>query len=204
MVASYVELLRKRYQGKLDADADEFIGYAVDGAKRLHEMIQGLLAYSRSHAKLQVEPVALGEIFELAVASLQVAAQECGATLTIGEMPLVQADARQLMHVAQNLLANAIRYRGSEPPNIQISAADGGDRWTIRVKDNGIGIAAKYHQRIFQMFQRLHTREEYPGAGIGLALCRRIVEHHGGSIGVESDVGTGSTFFFTLPKEQPE
>jgi signal transduction histidine kinase/DNA-binding response OmpR family regulator len=207
MVASYVQLLARRYQGRLDADADEFIAYAVDGATRMQALINDLLAYSRVGTRGKpFEPTNCEAILEQALTNLQVAIEENGAALTHDLLPTVMADATQLTQLFQNLIGNAIKFRGEESPHIHISAHRPSaienrqcDEWVFSVRDNGIGIDPEYHERIFMIFQRLHTREEYPGTGIGLAICRKIVERHGGRIWVESQPGKGSTFYFTIP-----
>jgi signal transduction histidine kinase len=207
MVTSYLQLLEKRYKGHLDADANDFIHYAVDGAQRMRELIQGLLAYSRvgSHGG-PLEVVDSQEIFYQVLDNLQVVIAENGAGVTHGSLPTVMADPTQLTQLFQNLIGNAIKFRNNERPEIHVEAdrQEGGVNgdtchWLFSVRDNGIGIEPQYAERIFVIFQRLHTRDEYPGTGIGLAVCKRIMERHGGRIWVESKPGHGSTFFFTLP-----
>jgi PAS domain S-box-containing protein len=200
VVASYTQLLARRYKGKLDTDADEFIAFAVDGVNRMKQLIEDLLAYSRVTRKgLAFEPVDAGACYERVLANLEKAVQESGARVTSDVLPTAIASAAQLDQVFQNLIANAIKYRGSLPPEIHVSAKRDEAFWVFAVQDNGLGIEPKYFDRIFQMFQRLHTRAEYAGTGIGLALCRKIVEHHGGKIWIQSQPGVGSTFFFSLP-----
>jgi PAS domain S-box-containing protein len=201
MVASYTQLLAQRYQGQLDDKAKKYIDYAVDGALRMQRLITDLLTYSR--AKAQAQPATaidshavLGE----ALRNLQSAIHENHALITNDELPVVHADITQLAQVFQNLIANAIKFHGSDAPCIHVSADDCGHEWRFSVRDNGIGIEAQYAQRVFGIFQRLHTRQEYPGTGIGLAVCKRIVESHGGKIWVESEFGKGSVFFFTVKK----
>jgi len=203
MVSSYTQLLAKRYDGQLDADAHEFIHYAVDGADRMQRLLHDLLSYSRvtsrgdPFAPVDTE-VVLGEAME----NLQLAIRESGAAVTHGSLPVVNGDRSQLMRVFQNLIANAIKFRkGDEPPSVHVSCERRDGRWRFAVQDNGIGIDPKDFERIFLIFQRLHTRQEYPGTGLGLALCQRIVVRHGGEMWVESDVGQGTTFFFTIPTE---
>jgi light-regulated signal transduction histidine kinase (bacteriophytochrome) len=200
MVTSYLQLLERRYQGQLDADADEFIHFAVDGAQRMYELIRGLLAYSRvgTHGGPFV-PVDCEEIVGQVLDNLQIVIGENQATVTYDPLPTVRADPTQMAQLFQNLIGNALKFRGQRPPEIHVGAEWQGDEWLFRVCDNGIGIEIQYAERIFVIFQRLHTREEYPGTGIGLALCKRIVERHGGRIWVESEPGQGSCFFFTLP-----
>jgi light-regulated signal transduction histidine kinase (bacteriophytochrome) len=201
MVTSYLQLLQRRYGGELDSDADEFIGYAVDGAKRMHELINGLLAYSRvgTHGT-PFEATDSGMILGSVLSNLQVALEESNAQVSYGQLPTVWADGMQLAQLFQNLISNAIKFRGEQAPEIQIEAGRQGDHWRFSVRDNGIGIEPAYGNRIFLIFQRLHTRDEYPGTGIGLAICKRIVERHGGRIWVESELGEGSTFHFTIPE----
>ena len=200
MVASYLELLARRYKGKLDSDADEFIRYAVDGAVRMKALINDLLEYSRlGTIGMSFEPTDCVVALERAIANLQVAIRESGAAVTHAALPMVTADAPQLIQLFQNLISNAIRFRGAEPPRIHISAERRPHEWVFSVRDNGIGIDPRFHDRIFVIFQRLHGRDEYPGTGIGLAMCRKIVERHGGRIWVEPSPRRGSTFFFTIP-----
>ena len=202
MVASYLQLVADRYQGRLDADADEFIGYAVDGAKRMQALINDLLAYSRLGTQARpFEPTDCNAMARTALHHLQVAIEESGAIIECAELPAVRGDATQLLQLFQNLLANAIKFhRPGVAPRVSLSAQAGAEGWRFAVTDNGIGIAPEYFERIFALFQRLHGRTEYPGTGIGLALCKKIVERHGGHIGVESEPGRGSTFWFTLPR----
>lgn len=200
MVTSYTQLLGRRYKGKLDSDADEFIAYAVDGAARMQELINDLLDYSRVTTQGKgFEPIDGEAVLGKALGNLQAAVVESGARISHDLLPTVKADATQLGQVFQNLISNAIKFRGDRPPEIHVGAErrDGACQFSIR--DNGIGIDPKHFDRLFVIFQRLHTREEYPGTGIGLALCRRIVERHGGKIWVESQPGKGSTFYFTIP-----
>ncbi len=199
MVSSYTQLLGERYRGKLDSEADEFIGYAVDGATRMQALIQDLLNYSRVARKaVQMEAVDCTVVLARALNNLEVAVRESGAEVSTGGLPVVKGDASQLAQLFQNLIGNAIKFRGPEQPAVRISAELNGD-WTFCVRDNGIGMDPRQQERIFGMFQRLHTRQEYPGTGIGLAVCKRVVERHGGRIWVESEAGKGSSFFFTLP-----
>jgi PAS domain S-box-containing protein len=215
MVTSYVQLLARRYQGKLDADANEFIAYAVDGATRMQALINDLLAYSRvgTHGK-PFEPTDCEAVLDQALANLQVAIEESGTVVTHDPLPTVMADATQLVQSFQNLIGNAVKFRGEESPRVHISAERlpppqvgegwGGGEWIFSVRDNGIGIDPEYHDRIFMIFQRLHSREEYEGTGIGLAVCKKIVERHGGRIWVESQPGKGSTFYFTISMRESE
>jgi light-regulated signal transduction histidine kinase (bacteriophytochrome) len=199
-VTSYVQLLAKRYKGKLDADADEFIGFTVDGAVRMWNLVNDLLTYSRvGMQNNELEPTDSDTILAQSVNDLKVAIEESGALVTHDPLPVVMADRSQLEQLFRNLIGNAIKFRGSEPPCVHISASRNGNGWTFSVRDNGIGIAPEYSDRIFVIFQRLHSREKYAGTGIGLAVCKKIVERHGGRIWVKSDLGKGATFYFILP-----
>lgn len=200
MVASYTQLLARRYKGKLDSDADEFIGYAVDGANRMQRLINDLLAYSRVTSQGKVfERVDCNGLLEEVLGNLRVAVEESRAVVTHDPLPTVMADGRQLGQLFQNLIGNAIKFRGEEPPQVHVSAERQTGEWLFSVRDNGIGMDPQYAERIFVIFQRLHNREEYPGTGIGLAICKKIVERHGGRIWVASQAGRGTTFHFTLP-----
>lgn len=202
MVSSYTQLLGKRYKGKLDADADDFIAFAVEGAARMQQLIQDLLAYSRISRKgFEREPVSAGTALDHATDNLLIAVKETGAVVTHDRLPTVMADERQVTRLFQNLLSNAIKFRGQDPPRIHVSAERRNDEWIFTVQDNGIGIDPQYADRIFIIFQRLHNREEYAGTGIGLAICRKIVERHGGRIWMDSQPGKGATFSFTIPDE---
>ncbi len=201
-VTSYVQLLARRYKGKLDSDADEFIGFAEGGATRMWHLINALLTYSRvgTNGK-ELGPTDCETVLRLSLDNLKVAVEENGALVTHDPLPTVTANTPQLIQLFQNLIENAIKFRGDEPPRVHVSASRNGSGWTFSVRDNGIGIAPEYTERIFTIFQRLHSREKYAGTGIGLALCQKIVERHGGCIWVESQAGEGATFYFTLPKE---
>ena len=201
MVSSYTQLLAQRYESQLDDKAKKYIHYAVDGAIRMQSLIDDLLAYSRTGTRgkpLQATDshAVLGE----AIRNLTAIIQENRAIITNDDLPTVRADPSQLVLVFQNLLANAIKFHRQEIPRVHVSALEQGRQWLFTVKDNGIGIEPQHAERVFLIFQRLHTREEYPGTGIGLAVCKRIVERHGGKIWFESQPGNGSTFFFTVPK----
>ena len=201
MVASYTQLLGRRYKGKLDVDADEFIGFAVEGANRMQQLIHDLLTYSRLTTLGKVlEPVESRAACDNAVKNLRQSIRDSGATVTVAPLPAVLADATQLTQLFQNLIGNGIKYCNSRAPEIQVAARADGTDWIFSVQDNGIGIEPQYFERIFQMFQRLHTRTEYSGTGMGLAICQKIVERHGGRIWVESQPGCGSTFLFTIPR----
>ncbi len=200
MVGSYVQLLGKRYKGKLDADADEFIGYALDGALRMQRLIEDLLAFSRVGTRgAAFAPTDVGAVVDHALAHLKLTIEETGATVTRDGLPMVSGDAGQLEHLFLNLVSNALKFRGPGRPQVQISAQRRDREWVFGVRDNGIGIDPQYFDRIFIIFQRLHGKEDYPGTGIGLAIAKKIVERHGGRIWVESSPGQGSTFSFTLP-----
>ncbi len=200
MVASFTQLLVGRYKGRLDKDADEFMGYIVDGATRMQSLIQDLLAYSRVGTR--AKPFKLtdcGAVLERVLGNLVVAIEESGAVVTHDTLPTVMADDLQLNQLFQNLIGNAIKFRGEEPPRVQVSAKRERSDWVFSVRDNGIGIGPQYVERIFTIFQRLHSKEEYPGTGMGLAICKKILERHGGRIWVESQPGKGSIFYFTIP-----
>jgi signal transduction histidine kinase len=200
-IGSFTELLANKYQDQLDDKASTYIGYIVDGAHRMQGLINDLLSLSRVATKGKAFTlVDCNAIMGRVRQDLEVAVQECGARITAVDLPLVMADDLQLGQVFQNLIANAIKYRAQGvPPDIRVTAAADKGEWLFAVSDNGIGIEPQHFDRVFQLFQRLHTREEYSGTGIGLALCKKIVERHGGRIWVESTQGKGSTFFFTLP-----
>ncbi len=205
MVASYTQLLAKRYKGRLDADADEFIGYAVDGASRMQRLINDLLAYSRMTTQGKIfERVDCNVLLEEVLSNLRLAVEESRAVVTHGPLPTVMADGGQLGQLFQNLIGNGIKFHGEEPPRVYVSAERRTHEWLFSVRDNGIGVDPQYAERIFVIFQRLHNREEYPGTGIGLAMCKKIVERHGGRIWVKSQTGQGATFHFTLPARSDE
>lgn len=205
MVASFTQLLAKRYQGKLDKDADEFIDYAVDGATRMQQLLNDLLTYARVGTRAKPPaPVDLNEVVVHTETNLIEAIKESGAVVTQGPLPTVAGDEVQLTQLFQNLLANAIKFRTGNPPWIHISARFREGHWVISVQDNGIGIAPEHRERIFAIFQRLHPRHEYPGTGIGLALCKKIVERHGGHIWVESASSQGAGFYFSLPGSEKQ
>jgi len=204
MVATYTQLLAERYRGRLDENADKFIGYACEGALRMQALIQDLLAFSRvgrsGGACGCVDcNAALAEVLQ----SLGPAMKESGAVVTHGALPVVWADRSQVTQVFQNLIGNAIKFRGKEAPAISVQAEEVGRQWLFSVSDNGIGIAPEYAENIFVVFQRLHTRSEYAGNGIGLAICKKIIEHCGGKIWVEAQAGHGSVFKFTMPRDGP-
>ena len=203
MVSSYTQLLARRYKGKLDPDADEFIAFAVDGATRMQQLIQDLLAYSRvSTGGRQFKPTSAEIALGYALDNLRYVMKESGAVVTHDPLPTVMGDQKQLEQLFQNLLSNAIKFRGQEPPRIPVSARTDAN-WLFSIRDNGIGLDPHYGDRIFVIFQRLHNRQEYSGTGIGLAICKKIVERHGGRIWVESEPGKGATFYFTIRSNQP-
>jgi PAS domain S-box-containing protein len=200
MIGGFASLLESRYAGRLDSDADEFIRYIVDGVHRMQELIRDLLSYSRvGRMELRSGPVELGRLADRVIAAMGPAIEETGARIAVGALPTVRGDAGQLHQLLQNLIGNALKFTASEPPVVRIGAEPDGECWRIFVADEGIGIEPQYADRIFHVFQRLHTPDEYPGTGIGLAICRAIVERHGGTIGVESVIGEATTFSFTLP-----
>ena len=204
MIANYTQLLAERYRGKLDEQADKYIGYAVDGAVRMQALIQDLLKFSRA-GKAEIEPrtTECRAVVEQAVKNLQAAVEESGAAVNWNGLPAVLADPSQLTQVFQNLIANAIKFHGAEKPVIQIDAEKKDHEWVLTVSDNGIGIPVESWQDIFVIFRRLHTRTEYAGNGIGLAICKKIIERHGGKIWIEPQTEPGCRFRFTLPTEPP-
>lgn len=199
-VGSFAQLLAQRYHGRLDSEADEFIDFVVAAVARMQTMINDLLAFSRVGTRGKpFLATDLEEVFEEAIANLGRSIEEGGAIITHDPLPTVACDRAQLVQVFQNLLANGIKFRGSSPPRIQVSWNRLPDEWEFAVRDNGIGIDPKYFDRLFIVFQRLHGKDEYPGTGIGLAICKKVVERHGGRIWVESGLGKGATFRFTIP-----
>lgn len=201
MISSYLQLLSRRYQDQLDQDAQEFIRFAVDGSQRMSAMIEGLLEYSRVETQGQAFAVSdLEKILTEVLANLQLAITERNAKVTFGSLPKIASDESQIARLLQNLISNALKFCDKEVPQIHIEAIWHQDKWLFSVADNGIGIPAEQAERIFTMFQRLHTRDEYPGMGIGLAVCKRIVERHGGKIWLTSTLNKGTTFYFTLEK----
>ena len=209
-VAGCVGVLKRRYEGKLDARADQFIDHAVEGAQRMQNLIHDLLAYSRVGTKGKpFADVDLNRVVDAALQNLSASIAESGAVIERASLPTIRGDAGQLEQVMQNLLSNAIKFRGEAPPQIAVKSVSTDDEtrgrgWTISVSDKGPGIEPQYFERIFVMFQRLHTRTEYPGTGIGLAIVKKIIERHGGHIGVESEVGEGTTFSFFVPEHTPD
>jgi PAS domain S-box-containing protein len=203
MVASYTQLLGRRYESKLDHDAREFMAYIVDGASRMKQLIEDLLAYSRVGIKgANFKTVSADAALRRALFNLRAAIEEAGAVVTNDPMPTLPADEVQLGQLLQNLIGNALKFRSASVPRIHIKTTELDHEWKFEVRDNGIGIEPQYYERIFMVFQRLHNKGEYPGTGIGLAICKKVVERHGGRIWVESRPGEGSSFFFTLPKDK--
>lgn len=201
MVSTYVEMLQRKFGGKLGPSGDEYVGYAIEGAARMERLLADLLAYTRA-STMGEEPVGYidaEEILEKAVANLQAAIKSSSACITHTALPRIRMHPFQLQQVFQNLIANSIRYRSGDPPRIQIAAEQRGDEWLLSVQDNGIGIDPQYKEQVFGIFKRLHSAAEYPGTGMGLAICERLIERAGGRIWVESELGRGATFFFTVP-----
>lgn len=200
MVSSYTQLLARRYRDALDQDARDFIDYAVDGASRMQGLIQDLLSYSRVGTRgKRPQPTACAEVLAEVLRDLEPAIEESGAEITVGTLPTVLADRTQLGQVLRNLVGNALKFRGEGPPRVEVSARRAGDRWALQVSDQGPGIDPAYHERVFEVFQRLHAPGELPGTGIGLAIVKKIVERHGGEIRLDSALGEGARFTFTLP-----
>lgn len=201
MVASYLQLIKERYKGQLDADADVFIGFATEGAERMQVLVNDLLALSRVRTAGRVfKKEDMDQILQSVLANMQLAIHEADAVVTVQPLPALTVDRTQMLQLLQNLISNALKYRQvNQRPIVDISAERRGAYCTFAVRDNGIGIDPAYHERIFGMFQRLHSRSEYPGTGVGLAICSKIVERHGGKLWVESVPGEGSVFYFRLP-----
>jgi light-regulated signal transduction histidine kinase (bacteriophytochrome) len=199
VVSNFTQLLSRRYKGKLGTDADEFIAFTVDGCQRMQQLINDLLSYCRIETAGAFGHVDCNEALDQALANLHLAIDESEATITREELPAIDGDRVQIIQLLQNLIGNAIKFRGKRRPEVRIGAGREGDFWTFFVRDNGIGLEQRHADRIFVIFQRLHGRGEYKGTGIGLSICKKIVERHGGRIWVESEVGEGSVFRFTLP-----
>ncbi|MGB3480135.1 MAG: PAS domain S-box protein [bacterium] len=203
MVASYTQLLEQRYKDQLDEDARDFINFAVDGANRMQRLISDLLAYSRLGTRRKLfESTDCHTVLGQALANLNMAIQKNHALVTNDDLPTVMADKLQIVQLFQNLISNAIKFHSDEQPRIHISVEEKVDEWIFSIRDNGIGIESEFKDRIFVIFQRLHTRDKYPGTGMGLAICRKIVERHGGRIWFDSALSKGSTFFFSIPKKE--
>jgi light-regulated signal transduction histidine kinase (bacteriophytochrome) len=201
MVTRFTQLLSERYSGELDETARDYIHFAKDGATRMQEMVRNLLEYARVNSKdIELRPTDCRAVVSSVLQDLRAAIEESGALVEADPLPVVTADPVRLGQLFQNLIGNAIKFRGQAAPRVRISAADTRVDWLFSVRDNGIGIDPRQAGRVFEIYQRLHTNTEYPGAGIGLAICKKVVERHGGRIWVESQPGAGSTFFFTLPQ----
>jgi PAS domain S-box-containing protein len=200
MITGHLGLLSKRYQAMLDKDAVDFINFAVDGAKRMEVLITDLLTYSRMGPRQKKnEEIDCEKLFSRSVMDLKAVIDESGAEVTHDPLPTLMGDSTQVGQVFLNVMGNAIKYRGTDKPKVHVSAMRSGNEWRFSVSDNGIGMDPQYQERIFVLFQRLHTRTEYPGTGIGLAICKKVIDGHGGRIWVESETGKGSTFYFTIP-----
>ncbi len=205
MVTAYTQLLAERYRGKLDDNADKFLGYATEGAQRMQVLIQDLLAFSRvGRNGFTRSNVDSNAVMKEVLQALAPAIQESGAVVTGAELPPVWADRTQLAQIFQNLIGNALKFRGKQAPVISVEVEKAGPLWQFTINDNGIGIAPEYAENIFVVFQRLHARTEYPGNGIGLAICKKIIEHNGGKIWVEPQASSGSSFKFTIPGQSPD
>ncbi|OGH57548.1 MAG: hypothetical protein A3G34_16875 [Candidatus Lindowbacteria bacterium RIFCSPLOWO2_12_FULL_62_27] len=202
-ISSFTQLLAQRYAGRLDKDADEFIGYVVDGAKRMRDLIEDLLTYSRvGRAEIAFERTDMTELMGQITALFDVDRAITAAEITHDPLPTVRANPLLIRQLLQNLISNGIKFHGDSPPRVHVSASRKGGEWIFSVRDNGIGIESQFHDRIFEIFKRLHTTEEFSGTGIGLAVCKKIAERHGGRIWVESTPGGGSTFYFSIPARE--
>ena len=200
MVISYLGLLEKRYDDKLDESGRTFIFYAVDGAKRMQVLINDILAFSRVESRAApFVDTDLNQALQEAISTLEASLREYGGSVTAERLPTVRADRAQMAQLLRNLIGNALKFHGPEPPVVKVYAESSPSEWTVTVEDNGIGMAPEYHDKIFRMFERLNRQEDYPGTGIGLAICKKIVERHGGRIWAESEPGKGSKFRFTIP-----
>ncbi|MCU7492610.1 MAG: PAS domain S-box protein [Ignavibacteria bacterium] len=201
MIGSYSQLLTRRYEGKLDAKADQYINYITEGVQRMQTLIKDLLHYSRTAtSKEDMQTVDLNIVMTEVLTDLKVAIETSHADIKVSPLPPLKANHTQVRQLFQNLIGNAIKFRGDESPVIEVSAQEESEVWQFSIKDNGIGIDPEYSEKIFMLFQRLNDREKYPGTGIGLAVCKKIVERHGGKIWIESEAGKGTTFFFTIRK----
>ncbi len=202
-VAVYSQLLEKKFASRLDGKASQYLAYCIEGAHRMEMLISDLLAYSQATktSDASSEPVNMNEVVETAKKNLATTIEESAAEIFTADLPVVQANSVPLVHLFQNLISNALKYRSADTPRLKISAAEEGSYWRFAVEDNGIGIPKEFQSQIFGIFKRLHNRSEYPGTGIGLAICQKVVEQYGGRIWVESEPGSGSTFFFTVPRE---
>jgi PAS domain S-box-containing protein len=201
MISGFLELLSVRYEGKIDSEADEFIRFAIDGAKRMNWLIEDLLQFSRiGRTAWKPELASIEDAYQEAIRNLAVPIRDSGANITRGALPTLVIDRIQLTTLLQNLIGNAIKFHSDAPPRIEVQAKNEDGMWVFSVKDNGIGFPQEYSEKIFMMFERLHSKERYPGTGIGLAICKKIVERHGGRIWAESRGGQGSTFYFSIPE----
>jgi PAS domain S-box-containing protein len=201
-ISSYLQLLEMKYKSQLDSQAHEFIDYAIDGSRRMRDLIKDLLDLSRLNMSAEVEVLNVQSVVDLVLDSLKESVRESNATITVGDMPLIVASRLQMMQLFNNLISNSLKFRRADSLTVRIGAEDKGSHWQFSVSDNGIGIDKAYAEKIFVVFQRLHTREKYPGTGIGLAICKKIAELHGGSIWFESEPGKGTTFYFTISKNR--
>lgn len=202
MVSSYLQLIERRYGEVLDDDGREFIAFAVDGAKRMKALIDGLLAYSRvDTADRRLAPTDLDEVLRRVTHDLGPTLEETGGRVEWHSLPTVHGDAVQLAQLFRNLVGNALKFRAADPPRVEIAATDAHGAWELRVSDNGIGVEPEHRERVFEVFERLHPRNRYSGTGIGLAICRKIVHRHGGEIRIDDAPGPGTTVVFTLPAD---
>jgi light-regulated signal transduction histidine kinase (bacteriophytochrome) len=200
MVINYLSLLERRNKDRLDPKSVEYLNFALDGGVRMRQLISDLLLYSRIDTQgKEIAPVNMQEVVSKTLILLKVPIEESKADVIVNPLPIIMADESQMMQVMQNLISNALKFHGLERPLIRVSSTQGAKEWTFAVKDNGIGLNMRYADKIFQMFQRLHTGSEYPGTGVGLAVAKKIIDRHGGRIWVESEEGKGATFFFTIP-----
>jgi chemotaxis family two-component system sensor kinase Cph1 len=200
MISGYLQLLERSNKEKMDENSKEYIAFAVEGAKSMKELIKDILDYSRVETQgSEFLPTDMDIVMGTVMSDLANSIEEAGATISYDHLPTVKADQTQMVQLLENLIANATKFHSEKPPVVHVSAIKVGPFWQIAVRDNGIGLDLKFKNRIFEMFQRLHTRDEYEGTGIGLAICKRIVERHGGQIWVESEMGEGATFYFTIP-----
>ena len=201
MISSFVQLLERRYKEKLDEEANDFIRFITEGVVRMQDLINSLLTYSRIGKDYkEFEKVDLNDVLKDVLDNLKQLINETNTEIIYDSLPIIFADKYQLLQVFQNLISNAIKFRGIDPPLVHISSRPDSKHWLFSIHDNGIGIDSKDYERIFIIFKRLHSKDEFGGTGIGLAICKKIVEYHRGKIWVESEVGKGSTFFFTIPK----
>jgi light-regulated signal transduction histidine kinase (bacteriophytochrome) len=203
MVASFSQLLQRRYKDQIDEDANDYIEFIVEGANRMKDLIDDLLAFSRLNTEAkEFKLTDINNVLDDVLVNLNPSIVENNAQITHGPLPIIKVDSSQIRQLLQNLISNAIKFHGDKPPKIHISAKESGKEWLFSVSDNGIGIDTEHLEKIFNVFNRLHTREEYEGTGIGLAICKRIINRHEGRIWVESEEGKGSTFYFTIPKSE--